>query len=145
MLRGLVKPITFKDIDAPPPMWQTLARLFTYLRPYRRRMVATLSIYVVCVVITQLYPFIDRKLIDEHIAVRNTEGFLPLLGLATVLHALAWVGVLIRSLLIQRISLGILVDLRRHRSSLKRPIRRPSRPDTKAPALYELHQFVALP
>ena len=113
MLRGLVKPITFKDIDAPPPMWQTLARLFTYLRPYRRRMVATLSIYVVCVVITQLYPFIDRKLIDEHIAIRNPDGFLPLVGLATVLHAFAWVGVLIRSLLIQRISLGILVDLRR--------------------------------
>lgn len=113
MLRGLVKPITFQDIDAPPPMWQTLGRLFTYLRPYRRRMFVTLSIYVVCVVITQLYPFIDRKLIDEHIAVRNPDGFLPLLGLATVLHALAWVGVLIRSLLIQRISLGILVDLRR--------------------------------
>lgn len=113
MLRGLVKPITFKDIDAPPPMWQTLGRLFTYLRPYRRRMMATLAIYVICVVITQLYPFIDRKLIDEHIAVRNPDGFLPLLGLATVLHALAWVGVLIRSLLIQRISLGILVDLRR--------------------------------
>lgn len=94
-------------------MWQTLGRLFTYLRPYRRRMVATLAIYVICVVITQLYPFIDRKLIDEHIAVRNPDGFLPLLGLATGLHALAWVGVLIRSLLIQRISLGILVDLRR--------------------------------
>lgn len=113
LLRGLVKPITLQDIDAPPPMWQTMGRLFTYLRPYRRRMAITLSIYVVCVVITQLYPFIDRKLIDEHIAIRNPNGFLPLLGLATVLHALAWVGVLIRSLLIQRVSLGILVDLRR--------------------------------
>lgn len=113
MLRGLVKPITFKDIDAPPPMWQTLGRLFTYLRPYRQRMLVTLSIYVICVVITQLYPFIDRKLIDEHIAVRNPDGFLSLLLLATGFHALAWVGVLIRSLLIQRISLGILVDLRR--------------------------------
>lgn len=112
-LRGLVKPITFNDIDAPPPMWQTMGRLFTYLRPYHRRMAITLSIYAICVVITQLYPFIDRKLIDEHIAVRNPEGFLPLLGVATVLHALAWVGVLIRSLLIQRVSLGILVDLRR--------------------------------
>ncbi len=113
LLRGLVKPIVITDIDAPPPMRQTLARLFAYLRPYRRRMLITLSIYGICVTITQLYPFIDRKLIDEHIAVNNPDGFLSLLAIATVAHALSWTGVLIRSLLIQRISLGILVDLRR--------------------------------
>ncbi|MCB0060851.1 MAG: ABC transporter ATP-binding protein [Caldilineaceae bacterium] len=113
LLRSLAKPINLTDVDAPPPMRQTLVRLFTYLRPYRRRMLWTLSIYVVCVTITQLYPFIDRILIDDHIAVGIREGFLPLLALAAVLHALAWVGVLLRSLLIQRISLGILVDLRR--------------------------------
>ena len=113
LLRTLVKPIILTDIDAAPPMRQTLARLFTYLRPYRRRMLITLSIYAICVVITQLYPFIDRKLIDEHIAVKNPDGFVPLLLIAAVFHALAWLGVLIRALLIQRISLGILVDLRR--------------------------------
>ncbi|MEZ4662797.1 MAG: ABC transporter ATP-binding protein [Caldilineaceae bacterium] len=113
MLRGLVKPITLRDIDAAPPMRQTLARLFAYLQPYRQRMLGTLTIYAVCVTITQLYPYIDRKLIDEHIAVRNPEGFLSLLIIATIAHALNWFGVLIRSLLIQRISLGILVDLRR--------------------------------
>jgi ATP-binding cassette subfamily B protein len=113
LLRSFVKPVDLTDVESAPPMRQTLARLFTYLRPYRRRMFWTLSIYVVCVTITQLYPFIDRILIDDHIAVGNRDGFLPLLALAGVLHALAWVGVLIRSLLIQRISLGILVDLRR--------------------------------
>ncbi len=113
LLRGIVKPITITDVDAAPPMRQTLARLFTYLRPYRRRMIVTLSIYVICVTISQLYPFIDRKLIDEHIAINNPDGFYPLLVLATAAHAFNWFGVLIRSLLIQRISLGILVDLRR--------------------------------
>ena len=113
ILRSLVKPITLRDIDAPPPMRQTLTRLFAYLRPYRRRMLFTLSIYVVCVTITQLYPFIDRILIDEHIAVNNPDGFLPLLALAAVAHALNWGGVLARSMLIQRTSLSILVDLRR--------------------------------
>ena len=113
LLRTLIKPVELTDIDAAPPMRATLGRLFTYLRPYRSRMFWTLLIYVVCVTITQLYPFIDRILIDDHIAIGNREGFLPLLGLAAVLHALAWAGVLIRSLLIQRISLGILVDLRR--------------------------------
>ena len=113
LLRTLIKPVELTDIDAAPPMRATLGRLFTYLRPYRSRMFWTLLIYVVCVTITQLYPFIDRILIDDHIATGNREGFLPLLGLAAVLHALAWCGVLIRSLLIQRISLGILVDLRR--------------------------------
>ncbi|MCX6047020.1 MAG: ABC transporter ATP-binding protein [Chloroflexi bacterium] len=113
LLRGIVKPITIADVDAAPPMRQTLARLFSYLRPYRRRMIFTLSIYVLCVTISQLYPFIDRKLIDEHIAINNPNGFYPLLALATAAHAFNWFGVLIRSLLIQRISLGILVDLRR--------------------------------
>lgn len=44
---------------------------------------------------------------------RRPEGFLPLLGLAAVMHALVWLGVLARSMLIQRISLWILADLRR--------------------------------
>jgi len=113
LLRSLIKPIELNDIEAPPPMRQTLGRLFSYLHPYRQRMFWTLLIYVICVTITQLYPYIDRILIDDYIAVGRREGFLQILGLAALLHALAWVGVLIRSLLIQRISLGILVDLRR--------------------------------
>ncbi len=112
MLRSLVKPIVMRDIDTPPPMGTTLRRLFGYLRPYRRRMAITLSIYAICVTISQFYPYIDRILIDEHIAVGKREGFLPLLALAAVAHSLVWVGVLARSLLIQRVSLSILVDLR---------------------------------
>ena len=113
MLRSLVKPIALAEGDAPPPMRQTLARLFRYLRPYRRRMFFTLSIYAVCVTLVQLYPYIDRKLIDEHIAIGKREGFLPLLAVAALAHVFAWSGVLIRSMLLQRISLNILVDLRR--------------------------------
>ncbi|MEZ4622603.1 MAG: hypothetical protein R2867_44880 [Caldilineaceae bacterium] len=75
LLRSFVKPITLTDVDAPPPMRHTLGRLFTYLRPYRKRMLWTLSIYVVCVTITQLYPFIDRILIDDHIAVGKRKDF----------------------------------------------------------------------
>lgn len=112
-VKPLVQPVNVADADVAPPLRQTLARLFAYLRPYRRRMWITLSIYVFCVIITQLYPFIDRILIDQHIAVGKREGFLPLLALATAAHALSWGGVLIRSLLIHRISVGILVDLRR--------------------------------
>lgn len=113
IIRSLVKPIARPAEDPVPPMGQTLRRLFTYLRPYRTRMALTMTIYVVCVTVTQLYPYIDRKLIDEHIAVNNREGFLPLLALAALLHALNWGGVLIRSMAIQRISLRILGDLRR--------------------------------
>lgn len=112
MLRGLVKPINLTDVDTPPPLGETLGRLFTYLRPYRWRMAATLIIYIFCVTITQLYPYIDRILIDDHIAAKNPDGFLPLLALAAVAHILNWSGVLVRSLLMQRISLSILVDLR---------------------------------
>ncbi|MBX3000501.1 MAG: ABC transporter ATP-binding protein [Caldilineaceae bacterium] len=112
-LRRLVAPLKPREqVEITAPARQTLVRLFGYLRPYRARMAVTLSIYVVCVTITQLYPFIDRILIDEHIAVKNPDGFLPLLAIAAVAHALNWGGVLIRSLLIQRVSLNILVDLR---------------------------------
>jgi ATP-binding cassette, subfamily B, multidrug efflux pump len=113
LIRSLVKPVQIADVDTSVPMRQTLARLFTYLRPYRRRMLFTLLIYAVCVTITQLYPYIDRILIDEHIAVNNREGFLPLLALAAIVHLLNWSGVLVRSMSIQRISLHILGDLRR--------------------------------
>lgn len=115
MLRGLVKPIVkvAADEPPPPPPKQTLVRLFSYLRPYRTRMIFTLLIYVACVTISQLYPFVDRKLIDEHIAIKNPDGFVLLLMIAAVAHALNWGGVLARSLLMQRISLSILIDLRR--------------------------------
>lgn len=114
MLRSLVKPLARAGQDEPPssPPRHTLSRLFSYLRPYRLRMLVTLGIYVVCVTLAQLYPFVDRKLIDEHIAVGNPDGFLPLLFLAVVMHAVNWGGVYVRSHLIQRISWDILVNLR---------------------------------
>ena len=94
-------------------MGQGLKRLLQYLRPYRKRMAVTLTIYIICVTLSQLYPFVDRILIDDHIAVNKREGFLPILALAAVMHAFVWLGVLARSMLIQRISLSILADLRR--------------------------------
>lgn len=115
MLKSIFRPVNVvREGDVPPPPQKgTLLRLFSYLRPYRGRMLFTLLLYIICVTISQLYPFIDRKLIDEHIAVNNPDGFLPLLAIAAIAHALNWVGVLVRSLLIQRISWNILVDLRR--------------------------------
>ncbi len=94
-------------------MGQGLKRLLQYLRPYRKRMAVTLTIYIICVTLSQLYPFVDRILIDDHIAVNKREGFLQILALAAVMHAFVWLGVLARSMLIQRISLSILADLRR--------------------------------
>jgi ATP-binding cassette, subfamily B, multidrug efflux pump len=95
------------------PLRATLSRLFGYLRPYRAKFGLTVFVYLLCITVSQFYPFIDRILIDEHIATGRREGFLPLLGLAAVAHIAVWVGVLIRSMLIQRISLDILVDLRK--------------------------------
>jgi ATP-binding cassette subfamily B protein len=120
MLRTLAKPIERKsdddigaDAEPPPPARETLKRLFTYLRPYRTKFIVTVCIYLVGITVTQFYPFIDRILIDEHIARKQWDGFVPLLLLAVVAHALNYGGVLIRSLLITRISLDILIDLRR--------------------------------
>jgi len=123
MLRSIVKPIQPRaDIGAeaganaePPsaPARETLKRLFTYLRPYRTRFIVTICIYLVCITVAQFYPFIDRILIDEHIAVKKMDGFVPILMIAVVAHLLNQFGVLIRSLIMSRISLSILTDLRR--------------------------------
>jgi ATP-binding cassette subfamily B protein len=116
MLRRLVKPIARPSDsgDAPSgPPRQTLRRLFTYLRPYRTKFLIALSIYIFCIVIAQFYPYLDRILIDEHIAKKNPDGFLPVLAAAAIAHAAVWAGVLARSMLMSRISLDILVDLRR--------------------------------
>lgn len=60
------------DAEERLPVGQGLRRLLQYLRPYRRRMLFTLTIYVICVTLSQLYPFVDRILIDDHIAVKKT-------------------------------------------------------------------------
>ena len=123
MLRSIVKPIRPRaDIGSeigaeaePPdaPAGETLKRLFTYLRPYRTRFILTIGIYVLCVTISQSYPFLDRILIDQHISVGKVEGFWPILAAAVVAHLLNHFGVMIRSLIMSRISLSILMDLRR--------------------------------
>ncbi len=122
MLRRLIKPVARPtDIYAepggpsapPPPAKDTLRRMFGYLRPYRARFVFAISIYMACITISQFYPYIDRILIDDHIAKRNPDGFVGMLLLAAGAHAAVWVGVLARSLLMSRLSLDILVDLRR--------------------------------
>ena len=101
--------------DDPPPAAgrETLRRLFTYLRPYRRRMLLSLLIYTACVSVSSAYPFIDRILIDQHIAVRNPDGFWPLLIIAMLAHVAHTFGVAVRTWLLSRISLHILIDLRR--------------------------------
>jgi ATP-binding cassette subfamily B protein len=102
------------DSDLPQmPQRQVLGRLFRYLRPYRRRMALTLSIYVVCVTISQLYPFIDRILIDNYIAVGIiNSSFYMIVVAAAVLHIINYSGVMVRSLSIVRISQSLLFDLR---------------------------------
>ncbi len=105
---------TLNPDDPPPsPASETLRRLFTYLRPYRGRMILALAIYTTCVAISTSYPFIDRILIDQHIAIGNPNGFVPILILAVVAHVVHTFGVAIRTYLLNRVSLRILIDLRR--------------------------------
>jgi ATP-binding cassette, subfamily B, multidrug efflux pump len=95
------------------PTGQVLRRLFAYQRPYRRRMALTVAIYMVCVTISQLYPFIDRILIDQYIAVKLiNQSFYLLVILAVVLHIINYGGFMARSLSLARISQDLLFDLR---------------------------------
>jgi ATP-binding cassette subfamily B protein len=102
------------DSDLPQmPAMQVLKRLFKYLRPYRRRMFLTIMVYMVCVTIGQLYPFIDRILIDNYIS----QGFIDqtfymIIAAAVVLHIFNYAGFMVRSLSIVRVSQDLLFDLR---------------------------------
>src|SRR5262249_14903698 len=117
MLKALTRrnQIAVKAGDPPPqPVGRTLKRLFSYLRPYRGRMTATIGVYMVCVTISNFYPFIDRILIDRYISVGQVgRDFMILIGVAAVLHAVNYLGVGVRSLAIVRISQNLLFDLRR--------------------------------
>ena len=95
------------------PTGQVLKRLFAYLQPYRRRMALTVFIYMACVTLAQLYPFIDRILIDNYISQKLIDQtFYLFVALAVVLHIFNYGGVMARSLLIVRISQDLLFDLR---------------------------------
>lgn len=104
-----------RKADDPPPLPASyvLGRLFKYLKPYRKRMALTVSIYVICVVIAQLYPYIDRILLDQYIAKRfMDQSFYVIVAIAVVLHAINFGGFMARSLSIVRISQDLLFDLR---------------------------------
>ena len=122
MLKQLSEPLNIAEGDIVPPAAATMRRLFKYLRPYYLRMSATLSIYVLCVITANFYPYIDRMLIDDHIAINNPDGFVLLVIIAAVFHGLNYFGVLIRATLITRVSAGIMIDIRhqlfRHVSNL---------------------------
>ena len=50
-------------------------------------MAFTIAIYVICVVIAQLYPFIDRILLDQYIAKRYIDQtFYVVVAVAIVLN-----------------------------------------------------------
>lgn len=102
------------DSDLPQmPTGQVLKRLFTYLRPYRRRMALTILVYMMCVTIAQLYPFIDRILLDDYIAKNNIDQtFYMIVAAAVVLHIINYGGFMLRSLSIVGISQDLLFDLR---------------------------------
>ena len=109
------RPVDSKiDSDLPQmPTGEVLKRLFTYLHPYRRRMVSTILVYMMCVTIAQLYPFIDRILLDDYIAKSNIDRtFYMIVGVAVILHIINYAGFMVRSLSIVGISQDLLFDLR---------------------------------
>ncbi|MCS7061860.1 MAG: ABC transporter ATP-binding protein [Anaerolineae bacterium] len=117
MLRGITRPVRrTADPDAPPPQpaLKTLRRLFRYLAPYKWWMSGTVALYMMCVAIAQMYPFIDRVLIDEYIAQQRIDvNFYLVVLAAVILHVINYAAFGVRTLSIVRISQRVLFDLRR--------------------------------
>ncbi|MCL4506065.1 MAG: ABC transporter ATP-binding protein/permease [Chloroflexi bacterium] len=100
------------ELPSMPPR-EVMLRLFSYLKPYRRRMMLTVAIYMICVTISQFYPYIDRILIDNYITAKVLDqGFFVMVILAVALHILNYSGFMARSLSITTISQDLLFDLR---------------------------------
>lgn len=102
---------THADFEAGPG-GQVLRRLFGYLSPYRGRWLIALAIFIGCVFLFNLYPYVDRILIDEYIAKGRRDGFEAMLLIALGVHVLNHVGFGLRNILIGRTNQAILYDLR---------------------------------
>ena len=102
---------THADFE-PRPSGATLRRLFGYLRPYRGRWALALVIFIACVFLINLYPYVDRILIDDFIAKGRRDGLEGMLLIALVIHVLNHIGFGLRNILIGRTNQAILYDLR---------------------------------
>lgn len=91
---------------------QTIRRLFTYLKPYKKQIVLVLIIMLISVVIGVINPLIIETALDDYIAPGNIKGLWKIIIFAIVLNLILIVCVRIRTVMMSKLCNRILVKIR---------------------------------
>lgn len=91
---------------------QTLKRLFSYLLVYKWQILLVLLIMGYGVAVSLINPLIMEAAIDDHIAVKDTEGLYRLLGIALVVNLVLVITVKIRMYIMAKVCNRILLTIR---------------------------------
>ncbi|MBP3474758.1 MAG: ABC transporter ATP-binding protein [Lachnospiraceae bacterium] len=91
---------------------QTLKRLFSYLLDYKWQILLVLLIMGYGVAVSLINPLIMEAAIDDHIAVKDTEGLYRLLGIALVVNLVLVITVKIRMYIMAKVCNRILLTIR---------------------------------
>lgn len=91
---------------------QTLKRLFSYLLVYKWQILLVLLIMGYGVAVSLINPLIMESAIDDHIAVKDTEGLYRLLGIALGVNLVLVITVKIRMYIMAKVCNRILLTIR---------------------------------
>lgn len=91
---------------------QTLKRLFSYLLAYKWQLLIVLLIMGYGVAVSLINPLIMESAIDDHIAVKDTNGLYRLLGIALVINLVLVITVKIRMYIMAKVCNRILLTIR---------------------------------
>ncbi len=92
--------------------WKIFRRLLGYLRPYRARLAVMYSCALVNVAATITVPILVMMAIDNHIAVGEVAGLLPLIATLAAVLALLYISARLQGVLMMKVGYHVLHDLR---------------------------------
>ena len=92
--------------------YQTLGRLFAYMLPYKKEIIAVLLMMGYGVVISLINPKIMQRAIDVNIAGHDMHGLVKMLSIALVINLLLVVTIKIRMYIMAGVCNKVLLTIR---------------------------------
>ncbi|MGH2522552.1 MAG: ABC transporter transmembrane domain-containing protein, partial [Anaerolineales bacterium] len=92
---------------------QITRRLLTYLRPYRRNLLAALALMAMATAANVTGPYLIKVALDNGIAARNVGVLAGAVGAYALTAAVMWVGTFLRVRIMAVTGQSVIYDLRR--------------------------------
>ena len=89
-----------------------LKRLLTYIKGYRRDMILTITIMLICAALGMLTPIFLKQIIDVHIPAADIRGIVRISILFLALNLIIVIGLRIKITLTSRVGQGIIHQIR---------------------------------